>query len=302
MDMITVDIGNSTFSLAAFKDADISQQVSVALHEADKLPAILKQLRQTCGPQPFDARTVPIVVSSVNKKALDVFEQCVSDTFDQAIKLIGRDLNVPIKIALLEPEKIGTDRLLTAAAAYDMIEDAVVVADFGSAITVDCVNHQGIFIGGVIFPGPKLAARALHDYTDALPLIEPAVPQGALGIDTQSAIEHGIYYSAIGALQCFVERYATDLGRWPYLILTGGYAKMFAEHCSFADSILPHLCHTGIYLTYIKFTVAEERMENPEEEEETQVQDLIEEMEEEESHDDCGCGEHHHHHRKDDLT
>lgn len=283
MDMITVDIGNSSFSLAAFKDEELVQHISVARHETDKLPAVLKQLRETCGPQPFDARTVPIVVSSVNKPALAVFEQIVFETFDQGIKLVGRDLTVPLKVAVTEPEKVGTDRLLTAAAAYDMLEDAVVVADFGSAITIDCVNHQGIFLGGAIFPGLKLAAQALHDYTDALPLVEPVAPQGTIGVNTQGAIEQGIYYSAIGALRCIVERYATDLGRWPHLILTGGYAKMIAENCDFADSLLPHLCHTGLYLTYIKYIAAQEDQQT---EADQEPQDGT----------GCDCRDHHHHH------
>jgi len=49
-----------------------------------------------------------------------------------------------------EPEKVGTDRVVSAAAAYDVVGDAVVVADFGTAVTINLVDQNGIFQGGVI--------------------------------------------------------------------------------------------------------------------------------------------------------
>ena len=55
-----------------------------------------------------------------------------------------------------------------------------------------------------------------------------------------------------------VERYATELGRWPHVVLTGGYARLIAKKCDFADSVVPTLCLTGIYLAYVKWRAAQE--------------------------------------------
>ena len=140
-----------------------------------------------------------------------------------------------------------------------MVEDAVVVADFGTATTIDCVDHYGIFLGGAILPGLDVAARSLNEHTVALPRIKPEIPTGAYGTNTVAAIQHGIYYGAIGALRGIVEQYATQLGRWPQVILTGGFGKLISEKCDFVDSYVPNLCLDGIFLAYRKWR---DRQEN----------------------------------------
>ncbi|MBN1436307.1 MAG: type III pantothenate kinase [Sedimentisphaerales bacterium] len=258
MDAITVDIGNSTISLAAFTNNELTRSESIPLAETDKLATILTELRQLCGPQPFGASTVPVVVASVNDTALTAVEKAVAEALDQNVFIIGKDIPLPIKVAVENPETVGVDRLLTAAAAYDMLEQAVVVADFGTATTINLVSAQGIFLGGAIMPGLNLAAQALHQYTAALPEVPVEIPTGQYGINTTTAIQHGIYYSAIGALRNFVERYADELGTWPHVVLTGGFCQLIAQHCDFVDSVVPTLCHTGIYLTFVKYRVAQQ--------------------------------------------
>jgi len=261
MDMIAIDIGNSTVNLSVFVKEQMSPAEHLGLAEQGRLGEVLARFRGVCGPQPLGARTVPVVVSSVNRKSLAVVEAAVLKGLDQRVLLVGREVPLGMKLAIENPETVGTDRLLTAAAAYEVVQGAVVVADFGTATTIDCVNEQGIFLGGVIMPGLHLAARSLKDYTDALPLVEPAVPEFEIGINTQMAIESGIYYGAIGALRELVERYATTLGKWPQVVLTGGYAELIAKKCDFADSLAPDLCLSGLYLAYQQYQAAQEAQE-----------------------------------------
>jgi len=133
------------------------------------------------------------------------------------------------------------------------VQNAVVVADFGTATTIDCVNRQGIFLGGVIMPGMKLSAMSLHEHTFALPEVEIQVPEENYGTNTVSAIQNGIYYGALGALRELVERYATQLGYWPQVVVTGGFSKMIAEKCDFIDSVVPDLCLFGLFQAYKKY-------------------------------------------------
>lgn len=258
MDMIAIDIGNSTVNLSVFVKEQMSPAVHLGLAEQDRLPEVLLRFREACGAQPLGARTVPVVVSSVNRKSLAAVEAAAAKALDQRVLLVGREVPLGMKLAIENPETVGTDRLLTAYAAYEVVQGAVVVADFGTATTIDCVNERGIFLGGVILPGLRLAARSLKDYTDALPLVEPAVPEFEIGINTEMAIQSGIYYGAIGALRELVERYATTLGKWPQVVLTGGYAGLIAKKCDFADSLAPDLCLSGLYLAYQQYQAGQE--------------------------------------------
>ena len=253
MDMIAVDIGNSGISMGVFVKDELRQSVHLDAHSPQGLVKMIKSMRQMCGEQEFGARTVPVVVSSVNPEAQKKLSEAVNEAVDQQILVIGRDVGLDMKLAVENPESVGTDRLLAAMAAYAVVENAVVIADFGTATTIDCVDHYGIFLGGAILPGLDLAAMSLNEHTVGLPRVQPQVPTGAFGTNTEMAIQYGIYYGAIGALQGIVEKYATQLGQWPQLVLTGGYAQLIKEKCDFADSLVPNLCLDGIFLAYRKW-------------------------------------------------
>lgn len=253
MDLIAVDIGNSNVALAVFVKDELKRTERIDVDKLDNLAETITSLRQMCGPQPLGARTVPVVVSSVSAATEKIVADAFLQILDQKILVIGRDVPLEMKHALENPESIGMDRLLTAAAAYAVIGDACVVADFGTATTIDCVDHYGIFLGGTIQPGLQLAAQSLHEHTSALPEVKPVVPTDDYGTNTEKAILHGIYFGAVGALRGIVEHYATLLGRWPQVVLTGGYAKLIAQHADFADSLVPDLCLDGIFLAYRKF-------------------------------------------------
>ncbi len=258
MDMIAIDVGNSTVSIGVFANDEPVRSEQVPLEEIQKLGGIIRAMRDRCGPQPLGAKTVPVVVSSVNQKALVLVEAAVGDTLDQRILLMGRDVPLEMKTAVENTEALGQDRLMTAFAAYQVIGAAVAVASFGTATTIDLVNDHGIFLGGMILPGLGLSALSLHEHTDALPQVQIRVPDQLYGTNTESAIRSGIYYAALGSLREIIERYATELGHWPHVIATGGYARLIAQKCDFIDSLVPDLCLDGIYLAYRRFREAQE--------------------------------------------
>ncbi|MBN2064944.1 MAG: type III pantothenate kinase [Sedimentisphaerales bacterium] len=253
MDLIAFDIGNSSVKVAVYDENEIKESVSIAIDslEAD-LPGILVKYREICGPQQFDARTVPLPTSSVSSENMALVEKIVSEVFDQRLMLAGRDFPVEMNVGVENPDKLGPDRLLTALAAFQVVGRAVVVADFGTATTIDLVNDSGIFMGGVIIPGLDLAARSLHEHTSALPYVCPTQPEAnaSYGTNTEMAINNGIYFATLGALRELVERYATELGYWPQVIATGGYAKMLAANSDLIENVVPNLCINGLYLAF----------------------------------------------------
>ena len=135
----------------------------------------------------------------------------------------------------------------------------VVVADVGTAVTIDLVDQNGVFQGGVIYPGLEMGARALKEGTAQLPKAKVSRPKGPYGKNTAEAIKCGLYYSAVATVQEVIRRYAEKLGKWPQTILTGSAAKTIKEDCDFIDSYVPNLVVKGIVLAYQKYI--EEKME-----------------------------------------
>lgn len=260
-DVIALDIGNSNVTAALFSQGKLQHTDHVPVGDLDKLPDILSALRSLCPPQPLGAHTVPVVAGSVNTPALARVEQIVIQLFQQNILLVGRDVPLLMKVAVENPEKLGSDRLLTAQAAYEVIKGPLVVADFGTAVTIDLVNANGIFLGGAIFPGLALSSLALNEHTSQLPIVDIKIPDHPYGTNTEKAIQTGIAFGAVGALREIVERYATELGTWPQLVVTGGYARLIAQMCDFIDSVVPDLCVNGIYLAYLDFRAQQDMPE-----------------------------------------
>ncbi|MCH7624098.1 MAG: type III pantothenate kinase [Nitrospinae bacterium] len=252
MDLIAVDIGNSRITLGVFVEDKLERTEHVPVDQPEKLSTILKEFRILCGPQEHGAQTVPVVVCSVNPNSLADVEKALLQTLDQNVLLVGRNVPLDLKIAVEDSDSIGSDRLLNAAAAYDVVQTAVVVADFGTATTIDCVNEMGIFLGGVIMPGLGLAAKSLHAFTAQLPEVPVELPNADYGTNTISSIQSGIYFAALGTLREMTERFATQLGQWPQVIATGGYCKLIAQKCDMIDSVVPDLCLNGIFLAYKK--------------------------------------------------
>jgi len=194
-----------------------------------------------------------IVVSSVKAAWTKVIQKITKETLDEKIYIIGQDIPLPMDLAVDKPSELGTDRVISAAAAYAVVEDAVVIADFGTAVTIDLVDEKGIFLGGVICPGLEISAQALKESTAQLPKIKVTKPKVPYGKTTTQAINCGLYYSAVATLQEVIRRYAEKIGKWPHTVLTGSAAKIIRDDCDFIDSYVPNLVIKGVVLTYRKY-------------------------------------------------
>lgn len=256
MNVIAIDIGNTNINIALYLDNEEQFIESYAGNAKKKLENCLKTAWEKIPVSKSSKekrRDGVIVVSSVKPAWTQVIEDIAKKNFDEKIHVIGKDIPLPMSLWVDEPDKIGTDRVVAAAAAFDVIGDAVVVADFGTAVTIDLVDDNGIFLGGVICPGFEISAKALRDNTAQLPNIKVTKPNAPYGKNTIDAINCGLYYSIVGALQEVIRRYADELGNWPQTIITGSGAKTIYTDCEFVDDFVPNLVVKGIFLAYKKF-------------------------------------------------
>jgi type III pantothenate kinase len=161
---------------------------------------------------------------------------------------------VPLKTGVPEPWKVGWDRLFNAVAANSRVQRGAsrIIIDAGTAVTVDWVDEEGAFRGGSIFPGIRLMAKALNDYTALLPLVEvrganPELP----GTSTVSAIEAGVYWAVAGGIKGLVRQLAGRAGdaRHAEVFLTGGDASLLAPVMDVGVHFWPHMTLEGIRLS-----------------------------------------------------
>lgn len=246
--LLIFEIGNSHVSVATAIAGMVRTSERFAI---DQMEEIAERGQQCWHALPPDAMRA-IVSASVVPEALDRLRERIGEVFSEPLHVVGEDLHRPMSLAVEEPERVGIDRICSAAAAFEGVRGPCAVASFGTAITIDCVNAEGVFLGGAILPGISLQARALHEGTAVLPSVHVKQTGTVYGTTTHEAISNGILYGVAGALREIVERYATHLGQWPALIVTGGNAELVSAECDFIDRVVPDLCLRGIALAYRK--------------------------------------------------
>lgn len=246
--LIVIDIGNSRVAMGIW-DADGVHDVSrVELIRDDEWRAAFENLRETLG----DGGDRAAVVASVNPTFTSRICEAAEVICDVESYRVGTDIELPMPMRVDAPEEVGVDRVCNAAAAFERVQEACAVASFGTAITIDCVSTDGEFLGGAILAGLRMGTQALHETTAQLPDVEPEANTKAFGRNTHDAIGQFAPVAAIGALREIVERYATELGTWPQLIVTGGDAGLIQPQADFVDAVVPDLCLMGAALAYRK--------------------------------------------------
>jgi type III pantothenate kinase len=266
MNIIAIDIGNSTITIALFVDDNERFIESIDGNDDQAKTKIADLLTSSWEEIPFvehakvKKRNGVIVVTSVKPEWTDLVEDICKQHLGEKIHIIGKDVPLPIDTAVDDSMAVGTDRLAAAAAAFAVVEDAVVIADFGTAVTIDLVDENGVFMGGIIYPGFEITAAALQQGTVALPKVKVTRPKGSYGANTEEAINCGIYYAAIGLLETVTRRYAEEIGKWPQTIVTGGAANVLKGDLDFVDSWVPNLAVRGVVIAYKKYLADESQL------------------------------------------
>lgn len=247
--LLLIEVGNSHVTLAGARDGRLGDGQRIEFNDwssvGDRLDAAWGQLPE--------AKLRVAVLASVVPDRTREFRDLCTRLLDCQLVVLGEDMPVPIDTAVPSPRSVGIDRLLNAAAAWAEIQSACAVASFGTATTIDCVNGEGVYLGGSILPGLGTQAWSLSHRAAQLGEVSIVEPLTVYGGTTEEAIRNGIVYGAAGALREIVERYATDLGAWPRLVLTGGHAPMMKRVCDFVDAVVPDLVLRGMEHTYRSF-------------------------------------------------
>ncbi|MEQ9616512.1 MAG: type III pantothenate kinase [Phycisphaerales bacterium] len=236
--LAALSVGNTNLSLGLIDRGKVSSVRGMPVGAVEELVSAI-----------VEAGVDAVALASVNNDAVTKITDALHKRSDATVYRIGRDIPIPMAHALTDEAiaKTGQDRLLAAFGAFQVVEQACVVVDAGTAITVDFVDGEGTFHGGAIAPGASMQLRALSEGTVALPMIAPEKPVGrAIGTDTFGAMQRGMYYGIRGMVRLLTEQYAEEYEAYPLLIATGGDARMLFEDDELIDRIVPDLVLAGI--------------------------------------------------------
>ena len=233
--LLTVNIGNSNVGFGIFDGADLVRYGHVPL---ERLPLLPDEIGDEC----FTKMALASVAPSRTDQAISLLAM----RYGLPVLLAGRDVPFGIDIQCDAPETVGADRLLNAIAAYARTGTATIVADVGSAVTVDLVSQQGSFCGGAIAPGPEMMLRALRNQTERLPECALAKPPSPVGHSTTDAMRSGAYWGVVGLVEHLVSRIRAAQAAHAPVLVTGGGGEFVAGEMTTEAEYVPTLTLEGL--------------------------------------------------------
>jgi type III pantothenate kinase len=149
------------------------------------------------------------------------------------------------------PKEVGADRIVNAAAAFHKYRTSLIVVDFGTATTFDCISEDGAYLGGAISPGIVVSSEALFQKASKLPRVEIfAAPKHAIAKDTISSMNAGIIFGYAGLVDGIVRRIKNEMTGVPKVIATGALSQLVAEFAETIEVVEPHLTLEGLRIVY----------------------------------------------------
>ncbi len=249
--LLALDIGNTEITLGLFREATLRAHwrlTTVSDRTPDEWAAALAAFLTHAGLSPSQVRAAclgsvaPAVTQSV-VEGVQTITGCAPVAVDSRSPL-------PLVLDVDEPFTVGADRVLNVLAASARYRADVVVVDFGTATTFDCVTADARFIGGVIMPGLRTSADQLTRRAAKLPATELTPPAHAIGRRTEECIQAGVLFGTADAVDGIIRRIRAEWpgGGTPRAVATGGLAKLIAPLTSTIEDIDPDLTLRGLML------------------------------------------------------
>lgn len=215
---LIVDIGNSRIKTALFEKENI--RYSATTERADFIGHLTEIHRQF--PNTTDALLCH--VGKIDEDSTAFLEKNFRVLpFDSSTKL-------PFTNLYETPKTLGLDRIgLVAAAQLNFPKKNCLIIDAGTCVTYDFINTQNEYCGGGISPGVQMRLKALHQFTENLPLLTPEKKPAFIGKNTNSAIQSGTIIATALEIDGFIDLYA-DKFKNLTVILTGGDHLLLSNH------------------------------------------------------------------------
>ncbi|MGI6242160.1 MAG: type III pantothenate kinase [Prevotella sp.] len=251
--ILVIDIGNSNIVVGVMAESQVldSRRIATVLGkgEADTLASVETVLLE------FQTRYLQFeggIISSVVPELTPAVREMALQVTGVAMMTMGEDkLNLGMEICVEHPERLGHDRIADAIGAMSQFPCPLVVIDMGTATTVNVVDREGRFVGGMIIPGVQTSFDALCSRASQLSEVPLRVPEHLIGKNTAECMQSGIIYGSAAMIDGLVDRVVAELKSDITIVTTGGLAPLVSPHCRHKVVYDEFLLFKGLYCIYI---------------------------------------------------
>ena len=251
--LLAIDIGNTNIVIGCMKDDEIVFKARIAtdrLRTSDQYGVEIKNMIEAFG---------------VNLKEIDdcIISSVVPPVFNSVrtgvLKIIGKQpmvvspgLKTGLNIHVDVPSQVGSDRIVIAVAALAEYEAPLILMDLGTATTIEVVEPDNRYVGGIIFPGVMVSLDALTSRAAQLPGISLDKPKAVIGKNTVDCMRSGMMYGTAAMIDGIIERIEEELGHKATIVATGGLARFITPLCKREIILERDLLLKGLNIIYKK--------------------------------------------------
>jgi len=253
--LLAIDVGNTNIVVGVFEGSDLRiswRLLTLRERTADEVGLMVTGL--------FAHERLPlssvtaIVMGSAVPPLTPIMLALAKRYFGHDALLVDPTSNPGLPVLYKNPAEVGADRIANSIAAYETYGKAqklpLIIADLGTATTFDAVTAKGEYLGGVICPGPQIAAEALFQRAARLPRVDVRKPKTVIGQTTIGAIESGLFYGYLGMVEAIVQRMTEELGGKATCVATGGLAPLIVPETKVFAAIEPDITLQGLRMVW----------------------------------------------------
>ncbi len=249
--LFTVDIGNTNIMFGIFKERCLINHWRIGADKNKTSDEYGVLFRNLLGIRGIEVNSITgAVVSCVVPTLLEVVVNALRSYFDVNPLVVEPGVKTGMPILYHNPKDVGADRIVNAVAAFNEYKSSVIVVDFGTATTFDCVSEKGEYIGGTIATGILVSAEALFGSASKLPRVEIVTPKTVIGKNTVHCMQAGLVFGYAGLVDGIVGRIKDEMGTSPKVVATGGLASIIASESKSLEYIDEFLSLKGLRLVY----------------------------------------------------
>ena len=251
--LLAIDIGNTNIVLGCIQNDEILFKARIATDRtrtSDQYGVEIKNMIEAFGVSV--AQIEDCIISSVVPPVFNSVRTGVIKVIGKQPLVVGPGLKTGLNIHVDVPSQVGSDRIVVAVAALAEYKAPLILMDLGTATTIDVVEPENRYLGGVIFPGVKVSLDALTSRAAQLPAISLDRPKAVVGKNTVDCMRSGMMFGTAAMIDGLIDRIEEELGHSSTLIATGGMAQFITPLCKREIILEKDLLLKGLNLIYKK--------------------------------------------------
>lgn len=262
--LLTVDVGNTNMVFTLFDGETHLKSfrlTTVAGRTSDELGMDIWNQLSRLGVKPEDLADV--IVSSVVPPVMAALGDAISRYLGKVPIVVDADVYPELPYGVETNERLGADRSVACVAAIHKYGAPLILADMGTATTVDAISREGVYMGGCITAGARISIEALFQKTALLPQVDLALPERVLSGTSVGQIQAGAVLGYIGAMERLITQAREEIGEPEAMVVaTGGLAPIIAAGTDIIDVVDGQLIPDGLRLLYENY-LRERGVERP---------------------------------------